>query len=75
MGCMWHKMWHKRCRKAVALSSDDRLPDGDTVLRPGAVRWTALYRSERVHTDTSRLMTPGQEYRTREAPWLNGRGE
>jgi hypothetical protein len=42
--------WWKRRQKVAELSSDSRLPDGDTVLRPGAVTWTTLYRSERAGT-------------------------
>ncbi len=53
----------KRRRKVAELRSDSRLPDGDVVLRNGAVRWSTLYRSERAGTSDRPLMTPGAENR------------
>jgi hypothetical protein len=60
--------WRRKRRSAPRsdtgdLRRDTRLPDGDTVLRPGAVRWTTLYRSERARTDAQPLMTPLAERR------------
>src|SRR5262249_19247316 len=57
--------WKRRRKTATSrLHSDDRLPDGDTVLRPDAVRWTTLYRNEQAGTSDGPLMTPGMENRT-----------
>ncbi len=60
---MW---WWKRRRKVARvdeLHPDTRLPDGDTVVRPGQATWTALYRSERAGTSDRPLMTRGAENR------------
>ena len=63
--------WWKRRRITPSdLHSDSRIPDGDTVLRPGAQRWTTLYRSECARTESRPLLTPGQEYRSRRGPWF-----
>src|SRR5262245_51692681 len=57
--------WKRRRKTATSrLHSDDRLPDGDTVLRPDAVRWTTLYRNEQAGTSDGPLMTPGMQNRT-----------
>ncbi len=54
--------WKRRLTVAE-LHSDSRLPDGDVVLRNGAVRWSTLYRSEHAGTSDRPLMTPGAENR------------
>ena len=63
--------WKHRKARPFGPRPDDRLPDGDTVLRPGAQRWTTLYRSECARTDRTPLLTPGQAHRSGKAPWLN----
>jgi hypothetical protein len=69
--CWWRR---HRFDPSAEFQSDGRLPDGDTVLQPGAVRWTTLYRSQCARTTGDRpLMTPGQEHRSRRAPWLGWR--
>jgi len=65
----WWLRWRKIAKPELV--PDGRPPDGDTVLRPGAKRWTTLYLSESARTDDRPLLTPGQAHRSSHAPWLN----
>ncbi len=68
-------LWWRRRRKVVPAVTDRaigraRLRDGDTVPIEGYRRPADVLR-ERARTDERPLLTPGQEHRTRKAPWLN----